>query len=67
MSNQESSSVRVLSGIAFAGDPLSDEVSTPSISFTESVPQVASRPGDEEVTGPVRELESTSGRVNEKE
>ena len=46
MSSQGSSSVRVFSGAAFAGDPLSNEVSTPSISFTESVPEVASHLGE---------------------
>ena len=45
MSSQGSSSVKVFSGAtfaAFAGDPLSKEVSMPNISFTESTPEVAS-------------------------
>ena len=70
MSSQWSSSVRVFSRAAFAafaGDPLSKEVSTPSISFTEFEPEVASRPADEGVTGPVHELASTLGRVSEEE
>ena len=59
MSSQGSSSVRVYSGVAFvamASDPLSQEVSMPNISFIESMPEVGSRPADEEVIGPVQEL-----------
>ena len=47
--------------------PLSKEVSTPSISFTESVLEVASLPSDEGVTGPVSELASTLGCISEEE
>ena len=70
MSSQGSSSVRVYSRAAFAalaGDPLSREVSTPSISSMESAPEVTSHPADEGVTRPVSELASTSGRINEEE
>ena len=70
MSSQGSSSVRVYSGavfVAMVGDSLSQEVSTPSISFTESTPEVASHQADEEVTGPAREPISTSGRISEEE
>ena len=49
---------------AFDGDPLSKEVSTPSISFTEFAPEVASCPRDEGITGPMSKLASTSGRIS---
>ena len=49
----------------YDGDPLSKEVSTPNISFMESALEVASRPVDKGVTGPARELTSTSGHVSE--
>ena len=70
MSSQGSSSVRVYLGAHFAtmaGDPLSKEVSMPSILFKESGPEVASRTTDEGVTRPARELVSTSGRVSKEE
>ena len=68
MSSQESRSVRVVSRTAFTSDPLFEEVSTPNISFTESVPQVASCPGDEKATRLVLEQEAfTSSREEEKE
>ena len=70
MSNQRSRSVRVFSGVVFAtfaGDPLSKEVSIPSISFTESAPKVTSCPVDEGVTRPAHELASTSSRISEEE
>ena len=70
MSSQGSSSVRVYSGAIFTsmvGDPLSQEVSTPSISFTEYAFEVASRPTDEGVIGPTSEPASTSSRVSEEE
>ena len=70
MSSQGSSSVRVYSGAAFtamAGDPLSQEVITPSISFTESAPEVASCLANEGVTRPTRELASISGHASEEE
>ena len=68
MSSQRSSSVRVYSRanfVAMAGDPLSQEVSMPNISFTESTPEVGSRLVDEEVTRTAREPVSTSGHVSE--
>ena len=70
MSSQGSSSVRVYSRAAFAamaGDPLSQEVSMPSISFTEFAPEVASSPVDEGVTRPARDMASTSSCVSEEE
>ena len=70
MSSQGSSSIRVYTIADFAtmvGDTPSMEVFKPSISLIESVPEVASRPGDEGVLGPDCELVSTSGRTNEEE
>ena len=70
MSSQGSSSVKTILGAAFApmsGDPLSREVSTPSASFTESVPEVASRPVDMRAMEPARETMSTSGHHDEEE
>ena len=68
MSSKGSSSVRVISGIAFSGNPLSEEVSKPNNSSTESTPQVAPRQRDKEVTRPKHEQEaSTSGHENEEE
>ena len=57
-------------GAAFApmsGDPLFREVSTPSTSFTESAPEVASRPTGRRVTELVREIMTTLGRLGEEE
>ena len=68
MSSQGSSSVRVYSRAAFvamAGDPLSQEVSTPSVSFTKSAPEVASHPADEGVTRLACELVSILGHISE--
>ena len=62
MSSQGSNSVRVVSGIAFApmsGDPLSREISTPSTSSTEFVPEVASRPTGRGALEPTQEPVST--------
>ena len=70
MSSQGSSSVRTISGTAFepmSGDPLSQEVSTPSASSTESVPEVASRPMDKRAMELARETVSTFGRPDEEE
>ena len=70
MSSQGSNSVRVYSRADFAtmaGDPLSREVSTPSTSSTEFVPEVASRPVDKGATGLAREIVSTSSYFREEE
>ena len=70
MSSQESSSVRIYSGVAFAamgGDSISREVSMPSAFSTESSLEVASCPTDKGVTGSAREAASTLGRFSEKE
>ena len=70
MSSQGSSSAEIYSVATFAamaGDPLSKEVSTPSILFTEFILEVSSRSVDEGVTGPTSELASTSGSVSEEE
>ena len=70
MSSQGNNSVRVYSRATFAtlaGDPLSREVSTPSVSSAEFAPDVASCPVDKGIAGPVRDPASTSGRINEEE
>ena len=67
MSSQGSSSVKVLSGAAFASDPLSREVSKPNASSTESTPEVASSPADKRVTRTTYEAVSTSGHFSEEE
>ena len=68
--SQGSSSVRIYLGAVFAamaGDPLSVEVSTPSLSLTESVLKVASRLGDEGVARLAHEPATTSKRANKEE
>ena len=70
MSSQGSSSARVTSGTTFrpmSGDPLYREVSTPSASSAESVPEVASRRIESEAAEPERETTSTSGLQVEEE
>ena len=67
MSSQGSSSVRVLSGVAFAGDPLSKEVSMPSASSMESAPEVASRPVVKGAIGLAHGLASTYSHFSEEE
>ena len=59
---------RDVSGTAFVGDLLSEEVFTPNTSSTELAPQVAPHQGDEEVTRRKHEQEaSTSSREKEEE
>ena len=63
MSSQGSSSVRIILRVAFtpmSGEPLSQEVSMPNISSTESVPEVTSRPVDRRAIEPALEAVSTS-------
>ena len=70
MYSQGSNSVRTISRAAFApmsGDPLSQEVSTPSASSTKSVYEVASRPVDKRAMKPVHETVSTSSHPDEEE
>ena len=70
MSSKGSSSVRAISGIAFApmsGNPLSREVSVPSTSSTESALKVAFRPVDSGAMEPAQEVVSTSGCQSEEE
>ena len=71
MSSQGSSSAKAASGTAFGplyGDPLYREISIPSASSAESVPEVASRRMESEATELEREVTSTSGhRVEVKE
>ena len=50
-----------------SGDPLSQEVSKPSASFTKSVPEVASRLMDRRAMEPACEMVSTLGRHDEEE
>ena len=70
MSSQGSSSVRTIPGTAFVpklGDPLSREVSKPSISSTESAPEVASRPVAKGSLEPSQKAVSTSGHQSEED
>ena len=70
MSNQGSSSVRVVTGTTFmpmSSDPLSREVSTPSTSSTESTPKVAFRFATKGAVKPAQEVVCTSGRQSEGE
>ena len=70
MSSQWSSSIRAISGIAFRhmlGEPLSRDVSTPSASFTESEPKVASYPVDRRAMKPAHEAASVSGQHGNEE
>ena len=65
MSSQGSSSTRAVSRTVFgpmSGDPLSKDVFRPNASFTESAPEVDSRPVDREAAEPEQEAVSTSGR-----
>ena len=64
MSSRGSSSVRAVSGAVFglmSGDPLYKDISMPSASHTESVPEVTSCPSARGIVGPVKEVVSTSG------
>ena len=68
MSSQGSNSVRVYSGAAFvamASDPLSREVSMPSASSMESIPEVTSCPANKGDTRPAHETTSTSSHFSE--
>ena len=68
MSSEVSSSVRATSGAAFgpmSGDPLYREVSTPSASSAESVPEVALHRMESEAARPKMEAASTLGRLVE--
>ena len=70
MSSQGSSSARVASGAAFgpmSGDPLSREVSKPSVSSIDPAPEVTSRPIDRGAAEPEQEAVSTFGRLDDVE
>ena len=65
MSSQGSSSAKAVSGAVLGPmsvDPMSRDVSTPSVSHTESAPEVTSHPSNREAAEPEQEVVSTSGR-----
>ena len=68
MSSQGSSSIRAASGATFgpiSGDPLSRDVSTPSASSADPVPEVASFLVDRGAAEPEQKTVSTSGHLDD--